>query len=283
MNAPRPIVLHLASLGSTDSSSPPFFTMTQQITHHAPSWHSHFLDATHPVRYHLAVACDLLVLHECLDWSLSPLVEGRRSRGLKTLIEWNTARAPAGASHDKIRAAYTSPLALQCRDQFLRLADGVITHSTQNEREFRKITPAPVYLLDPAENEDVVGPSFRIALYQQFLLKRPTRNLYSMISATPTPSSADRNLMKTSSLPQHPPAASSRVLSLLQCARMLWKGGARKEALTVLESSPYCDIPDVALVTAYCLAKASPPLVHSYLDFCRARFTKDLRFALLQC
>ncbi len=83
------------------------------------------LDARSQERLALAEDVDLLVLYQSRDIDLLPILHRRRSRGLKTLVEYNdNFYAPAAWS--PVVKEWSSPIVWQAYEEFMRIADGVI-------------------------------------------------------------------------------------------------------------------------------------------------------------
>lgn len=90
-----------------------------------PEWTVVNLDARAAERYSWAEAADLLVIFQSSDLDLLPVIQKRKSRGLKTLVEYNDNfyESPAWGS---VGEEWASPLLWQSYELFMRLADGII-------------------------------------------------------------------------------------------------------------------------------------------------------------
>lgn len=96
-----------------------------QLAAQNPGWRIINLDARARERYEYAENADLLVVYQSGDADLLPVIEKRRSRGLKTLVEYNdNFYSPPAAS--PVAASWSSPLIWQMYERFMHESDGIV-------------------------------------------------------------------------------------------------------------------------------------------------------------
>lgn len=99
-----------------------------------------------PERFDWIRRADLVVLYHSMENALLPLLAERRAKGLKSLVEYNDnfyEPPPWSPVGDK----WGSPSLTQVYEQFMRLADGVITTCPELARVLRQNIETPVHVL----------------------------------------------------------------------------------------------------------------------------------------
>ncbi len=97
----------------------------EELSAQEPSWRIINLDALSPDRFEWAARADLLVLYQCADPDLFPVLEQRRRAGLKTIVEYND-NFYQSPNWGPVAEAWRSPLLWQTYEHFMQLADTVI-------------------------------------------------------------------------------------------------------------------------------------------------------------
>jgi hypothetical protein len=125
MQLQTPTVIQLSLLDPTGDSFHRMRWPGRQLSLQMPSWRVINLDFRAAERFSWGLEAELLVLLHCGDIDLIPLIEQRRARGKRTLIEindnfyspqpWNVARK-----------AWSSPLVWKMYERLIAAADGVI-------------------------------------------------------------------------------------------------------------------------------------------------------------
>lgn len=114
------------------------------------------LDARARERFEWAEQADLLVLYQSMDYCLLPVIERRKKRGLKTLVEYNdNFYAPPACS--PAAKAWADPTILHAYEKMMECADGIIVTGPGLEELFRSRTDKPIFILEnhlPSELPD---------------------------------------------------------------------------------------------------------------------------------
>ncbi|UFP94021.1 hypothetical protein [Gloeobacter morelensis] len=142
---PRTIV-QLVALDETGDSYYRMRWPAVQLAAQAPHWRVINLDATASERYVWAEMADLLVLIQCADPDMLPVIEQRRAQGRQTLVEYNDnyydppAWSPAADP-------WASPLLQQMYERFMVHGDALAVTGPGLERLFRSKTTKPIHIL----------------------------------------------------------------------------------------------------------------------------------------
>jgi glycosyltransferase involved in cell wall biosynthesis len=124
MRALRTIV-QLAVIDETGDSYYRMRWPAAQLAQFEPSWRVINLHAASENRLEWAEKADLLVLYQCADLELLPVIRARRERGRKTLVEYNdNYYAPQAWS--PIASEWQSPLLWQKYERVMQEGDALI-------------------------------------------------------------------------------------------------------------------------------------------------------------
>lgn len=105
------------------------------------------LDANAKERLIWGEEADLLILYQCLDHNLLPLIKKRRALGRKTLVEYNdNFYDPPACS--PVASAWASPLIWQIYESFMEHADGVIVTGPGLKELFSSKTKTEIHILE---------------------------------------------------------------------------------------------------------------------------------------
>lgn len=143
-----PTVLQLVLTNDTGDSYYRMRYPGQELALQHPEWRIINLDAAAKERFEWAVEADLLVLFQCADLDLLPVIATRRELGKKTLVEYND-NFYASPAWGPVAKEWGSPLLWQCYERFMREADGVIVTGPGLRDLFSKIVPeSKIHILE---------------------------------------------------------------------------------------------------------------------------------------
>lgn len=119
------VILQLVQLDKTGDSMHRMCWPAEALARQRPDWAVVNLDARAGQRYAWAEAADLLVIFQSADLDLLPVIQRRKKRGLKTVVEYNDNfyQSPAWGS---VGEDWSSPILWQSYELFMRNADAVI-------------------------------------------------------------------------------------------------------------------------------------------------------------
>lgn len=109
-------------------------------------WRVVNLDARASDRHEWMRHADVAVLYQSNDPSLLPLIEERRTRGLKTIVEYND-NFYAPPEWSPVAAEWSSPLLWQTYERFMELADALVVTGPGLEELFGRVVQGRVPLL----------------------------------------------------------------------------------------------------------------------------------------
>ncbi len=114
-----------------------------QLAEQRKDWRVINLDAQATERFAWGLEADLLVLIQSGDLDLLPLIEERRRRGKKTLIEYNDQyyEPPAWSP---VAGPWSSPLIWQSYELIMNAGDGLTVTGPGLEELFRPLTKKPI-------------------------------------------------------------------------------------------------------------------------------------------
>lgn len=136
-------VLQLVEFGDEGDVAHRMSWPGEQLARQRPEWRVVNLNARAKERLTLGRSADLLVLYQSNDCDLLPLIQERRSKGLKTAVEYNdNFYEPALAS--PTADAWSNPILWQTYETFLKEADAVIVTGPGLEELFTGKTKAPI-------------------------------------------------------------------------------------------------------------------------------------------
>ncbi len=143
----EPTVVQLVHIDETGDSYYRMRWPGRHLAQQAPQWRVISLDARAAERFEWGRQADLLVVYQSHDVDLLPVLQDRRRRGLKTLVEYNdNFYSPASAS--PIFDQWSSPLLWQTYELFLREADGVLVTGPGLQQLLRDKTDRPIFVLE---------------------------------------------------------------------------------------------------------------------------------------
>lgn len=119
-----------------------------ELARREPNWRIINLDVHAKERFEWAETADLLVLFQCGDLELLPVIQDRKRRGKKTIVEfgenfYESTNWTPGAD------AGSSPLAWSAYEQFLADADAImVTSAALRELFSKQVNPDKIHVLE---------------------------------------------------------------------------------------------------------------------------------------
>lgn len=112
-----------------------------------PDWRIVNLNASAQQRFEWALRADLLVLYQCMDLDLLPVIYERKQRGLKTLAEYNDNfyAPPEWSPHAR---EWSSPLLWQTYETLLQACDALMVTGPGLFELFSGITDKPIHIIE---------------------------------------------------------------------------------------------------------------------------------------
>ena len=139
-------IVQIVSLDETGDSAYRMEWPARALASQNSTWSVCNVDCNHPDRFNLASCADLLVLFNCSDIDFLTIIEKRRKKGLKTLVEYNDnfyepqPWSPVGKE-------WSSWQIQQVYELFMKQADGVIVTGDGLYKLFSTITNKPIYII----------------------------------------------------------------------------------------------------------------------------------------
>ena len=118
-------ILQLAAIDETGDSYYRMRWPARDLAAQRPNWRVVNLDCRSLERYEMAEHADLLVLYQCQDYDLLPIITRRRAAGRKTIVEYNdNFYSPPPSS--PVADAWASPLLWESYETMIRHSDALI-------------------------------------------------------------------------------------------------------------------------------------------------------------
>jgi len=140
----------IVQLVAIDETGDSYYRMrwpAKELSEQAPNWRVLNLDARSEERFEWAEAADLLIVFQSHDIDLIPIIQKRRSLGLKTLAEYNdNFYAPPPAT--PVASAWSSPILWQTYERIMHECDGVLVTGEGLRTLFSTRTKTPIHILE---------------------------------------------------------------------------------------------------------------------------------------
>lgn len=146
MKTPTRTILQLVLVNETGDSYYRMRWPAKELARQNPAWRVINLAANAIERFEWALHADLLVLFQSQDYDLLPVLEARRARGLKTIVEYND-NFYAPPQWSPVAEPWSSPLVWQSYETFIERADCLMVTGQGLVELFRERTKAPIAVI----------------------------------------------------------------------------------------------------------------------------------------